>query len=98
MIKLESNLYNELIVNNNDAKDYLYTYWFGFAKFTRRKKNSHKKMFEEYLHFYFIKMIFAFLNRHENCLYINHYIVLFLKFLKHIVWSNHTFIVFQFYL
>ena len=49
------------------------------------KKIPIKKMFEEYLHFYFIKMIFAFLNRHENCLYINHYIVLFLKFLKHIV-------------
>ena len=43
MIKLESNLYNELIVNNNDAKDYLYTYWFGFAKFTRRKKKPIKE-------------------------------------------------------
>ena len=30
-----------------------------------KKKKPIKKMFEEYLHFYFIKMIFAFLSRHE---------------------------------
>ena len=48
-----------------------------------RKKNNYTiKMyivFEEY-HFYFIKMIFAFLSRRETCLYINHYILQFLKF------------------
>jgi len=44
MIKLESNLYNELIVNNNDAKDYLYTYIdLVLLNSQEEKKNSHKK-------------------------------------------------------
>ena len=47
---------------------------------TERKKimtqlKCKKKMTEKYLHFYFIKMIFAFLNKHETCLYINHYLM-----------------------
>ena len=44
-------------------------------KITTQLKCKKKKMIEKYLHFYFIKMIFAFLNRRETCLYINYYII-----------------------
>jgi len=46
--------------------------------YERKEKMTHnqmlKKMIKEYLHFYFIKMIFALSSGHETHLYINHYI------------------------